>query len=100
MGGFDYGRDTNSNLTKFTSKGAFADGVFYLNRYVTAGFRYDWYHPNTTKFNTQWAVTPYVNIPLWNGFQVIAEYSHRDFQMDATNHRQNDTLQARIIFIK
>jgi hypothetical protein len=52
-----------------------------------------------TKFNTQWAVTPYVNIPLWNGFQVIAEYSHRDFRMDVTNHRQNDTVQVRIVFI-
>jgi len=50
--------------------------------------------------NTQWAITPYVNIPLQNGFQVIAEYQHRDFQLNATNHRQNDTFQARVIFIK
>lgn len=100
MAGFDYGRDTNSNLTKFDSKGAFVDGVFFLNRYVTSGLRYDWYHPNMVKLNTQWAITPYVNIPLWNGAQVITEYSHRDFRLDATNHRQNDTLQIRIIFIK
>jgi len=41
-----------------------------------------------------------VNIPLLNGFQIIAEYTHRDFQVNSTNHRQNDTFQARIIFIK
>src|SRR5216110_3305518 len=45
---------------------------------------------------TQWAITPYVSIPLQNGFQIIAEYQHRDFQLNATNHRQNDTFQARI----
>jgi outer membrane protein TolC len=64
--------------------------------------RYDWYKPKyaASTFNTQWAITPYVNIPLQNGFQVIAEYQHRDFQLTASSHRQNDTFQARIIFIK
>jgi hypothetical protein len=41
-----------------------------------------------------------VNIPLQNGFQVIAEYQHRNFQLNSTNSRQNDTFQARMIFIK
>jgi hypothetical protein len=110
--GFQYGRDTipvNAasfptvpGLTKFDSKGAFADGSYMFNQYVTGGFRYDWYKPKyaTATFNTQWAVTPYVSVPLQNGFQIIAEYQHRDFQLNATNHRQNDTFQARIIFIK
>jgi hypothetical protein len=31
---------------------------------------------------------------------VIAEYQHRDFQLDSVNHRQNDTFQARLIFIQ
>jgi len=103
MAGFDWGRDTNApgSATKyFSSKGIFAEGVYHISQYVTAGFRYDWYHPSITKLNTQWAVTPYVNIPLWNGDQVIAEYQHRDFQLSATQHRQNDTFQARLIFIK
>ncbi len=100
MAGFQYGRDTNSNLTKFDSKGAFADGAYSLGQYVTAGLRYDWYHPNFTKRNTQWAFTPYVNIALLNGVQVIGEYTRRDFQLDTINHRKNDTLQIRLIFIK
>jgi outer membrane protein TolC len=73
-----------------------------VNDYLTFGTRYDWYKPKfaAATFNTQWAVTPYVSIPLQNGFQIIAEYQHRDFQLNASNHRQNDTFQARIIFIK
>ncbi len=110
MVGFAYGRDdtpanpaafpTVPDLQRFTSKGAFADGVFHLHRYFTTGVRYDWFHSNTAKLNTQWAITPYVNIPLYNGLQFIAEYQHRDFQLDATHNRQNDTFQVRVIFIQ
>jgi hypothetical protein len=110
--GFQYGRDTlpvaaatfplNPALKKFDSKGAFVEGSYQFSEYVTGGFRYDWYKPKygSTLFNTQWAMTPYISIPLQNGFQVIAEYQHRDFQLTASNHRQNDTFQARLIFIK
>ncbi len=112
QGGLQYGRDTipvspaafptNPALKKFDSKGAFVEGVFTFNQYLTAGVRYDWYKPKyaSATFNTQWAITPYINIPLQNGFQIIAEYQHRDFQINASNSRQNDTFQARIIFIK
>jgi hypothetical protein len=50
--------------------------------------------------NTQSAVTPYVNIPLNNGLQVIAEYGRRNFQMYASHDRRNDTFQVRLIFIQ
>jgi hypothetical protein len=98
--GFDYGRDTNPNGTKFDSKGAFAEGAYSFNQYVTAGLRYDWFRPKYPALNSQWAITPYVNIPMQNGLQFIAEYQRRDFQLNATNHRQNDTFQIRFIFIK
>jgi hypothetical protein len=101
MAGFNYGRDTNPNLTKFDSKGAFVEGAFTLSQYVTAGLRYDWFHPKYPTHNMQWAVTPYVSIPLQNGFQIIGEYQHRDFELSpGTFHRQNDTLQVRLIFIQ
>jgi hypothetical protein len=107
--GFNYGRDTapvtpatfpTGGLLKFDSKGAFVEGAYSFNQYVTGGFRFDWYRPRYPAPNTQWAVTPYVNIPLQNGLQFIAEYQHRDFQVNAANHRQNDTFQLRMIFIK
>jgi hypothetical protein len=100
MAGFQWGQDTNPDLTKFDSKGWFGEGAFPINDYVTAGVRYDWFHPKVAALNSQWAVTPYVNVALLNGFQVIAEYQHRDFQLDAVNHRNNDTIQMRVIFIK
>jgi hypothetical protein len=110
MAGYQYGRDdipvspatfpANSALDKFTSNGAFVEGAYTLHQYVTGGVRWDRFHPNTARLNTSWAVTPYVNIPLQNGFQIIAEYQHRDFQLDATNSRQNDTFQVRVIFIQ
>jgi hypothetical protein len=110
MAGYEIGHDhtpvnpaafpTVGALTTFTSRGAFADAVFPVNQFLTAGLRYDWFHPNTAKLNRQWAFTPYVNIPLNNGFQIIAEYQHRDFQLDATHSRKNDTFQMRVIFIE
>ena len=110
MAGYQHGRDetpvnpaafsTNSALQKFSSTGAFAEGTYSVGQYLATGVRYDRFHPNTVRLNTQWAITPYVNIPLNNGFQIIAEYQHRDFRLDATNHRQNDTFQVRIIFIQ
>ena len=90
----------NAALTTFTSNGVFAEGAFTISDYFTAGVRYDRFHPNTEKLNTQWAITPYVNIPLNNGFQIIAEYQHRNFELDATHDRQNDTFQVRVIFIQ
>src|SRR5262249_754054 len=84
MGGFQYGRDdipvrpttftTGDELTKFDSKGAFIDGAFFLGGLATTGIRYDWFHPNTARLNEQWALTPYVNIPVGNGFHIMPDY--------------------------
>ena len=105
-----YGRDdnpvsptafpANAALQTQNNKGAFIDAVVPIHEHFTAGVRYDRFDPNTVKSTAQWAVTPYLNIPLNNGFQMIAEYQHRDFQIDAAHHRQNDTFQVRVIFIQ
>ena len=101
MAGYQHGQDHNPDGTKFSSTGAFIEGAYAFNKYTTAGVRYDWFHPNTTVSNKQWAFTPYVNIPLQNGFQVIAEYQRRDFQLPpGTFHRHNDTFQVRMIYIQ
>jgi hypothetical protein len=99
--GYNYGTDTNADGTTFNSSGAFIEGVYAINKYASTGARYDWFHPNTSVNNKQWAFTPFVNIPLQNGLQIIAEYQHRDFELaPGTFHRQNDTFQVRMIFIK
>ena len=85
----------------FTSTGAFVEGAYSINKYATAGARYDWFHPNTSVNNKQWAFTPFVNMPFQNGFQHIAEYQRRDFELPpGTFHRHNDTFQLRMIFIQ
>lgn len=59
---------------------------------LTAGARYDWFHPRDPTNNARWAFTPYVNIPLQNGLQIIAEFQHRDFELaPGTYHRKNET---------
>ncbi len=102
QGGVQLGRDSNPDNTKFNSRGAFAEGMWSFGDRLSTGVRYDWYKPKygANLFNTQQAVTPWINIPLQNGFQIIAEYQHRDFMINSLNHRQNDTFQARLIFIK
>ena len=99
--GYQRGRDNASNGSSFNSDGMFLEGAYTVSKIVTAGVRYDTFHPNTTVANKQWAVTPYVNIPLQNGLQVIAEYQHRNFELPpGTFHRANDTFQVRMIFIQ
>jgi hypothetical protein len=108
--GYHYGRDetpvsalafpTNPAITTFKSNGVFVEGTYLANEYFAAGLRYDRFHPNTARTNTQWAVTPYVNIPLNNGLQFIAEYQHRNFELDPSHSRQNDTFQVRLIFLQ
>ena len=99
--GYQRGQDHNPDGSTFNSTGAFVEGTYSFNKYATAGARYDWFHPNTSAKNKQWAFTPYVNIPLQNGFQVIAEYQRRDFELPpGTFHRHNDTFQVRMIFIQ
>ena len=101
MAGYQYGKDTNPNGSTFSSNGAFVEGDYSFNKYVTGGARYDWFHPNKSVNNKQWAFTPFVNIPLQNGLQVIAEYQRRDFELPpGTFHRHNDTFQLRMIFIQ
>ena len=99
--GYQYGKDTSPGGSTFSSNGAFVEGTYLISKYATVGARYDWFRPNTSVESRQWAFTPYVNIPLQNGLQFIAEYQHRDFQLApaGTVHRKNDSFQVRMIFI-
>jgi hypothetical protein len=99
--GYDYGRDHNPDGTTLNSNGAFVEGSYSFSKYATAGARYDWFHPNTSLSNKQWAFTPFLNVPLQNGFQVITEYQRRDFELPpGASHRHNDTFQLRMIYIQ
>ena len=100
--GYQRGKDTNPDGTTFTSSGMFFEGAYSFSIYATVGARYDIFKPNDAVKSKQWAFTPYVNIPLQNGLQIIAEYQRRDFEISPAGayHRQNDTFQLRVIYIQ
>lgn len=100
--GYQWGKDMNPDGSTFSSTGAFVEAAYVISKYVTTGARYDWFHPNTAANNKQWAFTPYVNVPLQNGLQLIAEYQRRDWQISPAGiqHRQNDSFQLRVIYIQ
>lgn len=100
--GFQEGRDHIFGGTTFNSRGTYVEAAFPWGEYVTPGIRYDWFDPATNKAeNQQWAIVPYVNIPLQNGLQFIAEYRHRNFRRGVGNpDRNDDAFQIRFIFIK
>lgn len=99
--GYQRGTDSKANGSTITSTGMFVEGAYTFSKYVTAGGRYDTFRPNDAVNSRQWAFTPFVNIPLQNGLQIISEYQHRDFELaPGTYHRQNDSFQIRVIFIQ
>lgn len=99
---FQEGRDDIFGGTTFHSRGTFVEANFPIGEYVSPGVRYDWFDPATDKAqDRQWDIVPYVNVPLQNGLQFIAEYRHRDFQQGVGNPSRNDNaFQIRFIFIK
>lgn len=76
QGGFQFGRDTTpvnpgafptiSTLQKFDSKGAFAEGAFVVNQYLTAGARYDWYKPSSRRrHSTRSGLSLHTSVSHW-----------------------------------
>ncbi len=101
LGGFQYGQDTLLDTTKFTSRGFFAEADFPLHEYATPGIRYDWFDPAANKSNNEiWGLTTFVNIPLQNGLQFIAEYQHQNTKRGLSPDKIGDAFQIRFIFIK
>jgi len=83
LAGFQHGRDHTVSGSTFTSRGVFAEADFPLGQYVTPGVRYDWFDPATTKdANELRGITTFVNVPLQNGVQAIAEYQHKNIKQE------------------
>lgn len=101
LAGFQHGRDHLAAGGSFSSRGVFAEADFPLHEYVVPGVRYDWFDPATNKADNQmWGVTAFVNAPLQNGLQFIAEYQHKNVQRGLNPERKDDAFQIRFIFIK
>ena len=101
LAGFQHGRDTLVSGGHFDSRGVFAEANVPFHQYATAGLRYDWFDPAVDKAkNEVWAVTPFVNVPLQNGLQFIAEYQHKKTLRGINPAKIDDAFQIRFIFIK
>jgi hypothetical protein len=101
LAGFQHGRDHLATGGTFNSRGAFVEGDVPINEYATAGVRYDWFDPATNKTQNQMTgITGFLNVPLQNGFQFIAEYQHKDTKRGLLPEKKDDAFQVRFVFIK
>jgi hypothetical protein len=101
LAAFQSGRDDALSGGRFTSRGAFAEADVPLHDYATAGVRYDWFDPATTKSSNELrGVFAFLNLPFQNGLQFIAEYQHKNTKRGANPDRNDNIFQVRFIFIQ
>lgn len=101
LGGYQYGRDHTLTGSTFNSRGVFLEADVPFHKYGTGGFRYDWFDPATNKTqNKIWAATAFVNVPIQNGLQFIAEYQHKNTERGLLPDKVDNAFQIRFIFIK
>lgn len=101
LAGFQHGRDHIATGETFNSRGAFGEVDVPIDQYATAGVRYDWFDPATNKATNELkGITTFVNVPLQNGFQFIAEYQHKNTKRGLLPEKTDDAFQLRLIFIK
>lgn len=100
LGAVQWGRDDISAGGTFSSRGAFGEVDLPLHEYATAGVRYDWFDPATNKAaNEIKGVVGFVNVPLQNGVQFIAEYQNKKTLRGTSPDRTDNIFQVRLIFI-
>jgi hypothetical protein len=101
LAAFQTGRDDVLTGGRFTSRGAFAEATVPLHEYATAGVRYDWFDPATSKASNELrGVFGFLSLPFQNGLQFIAEYQHKNTKRGASPDRNDNIFQVRFIFIQ
>jgi hypothetical protein len=112
LGGYEYGHDSLGDPTVATldgkqdgskvgnSHGYFGEIDFHPMNQLAFGARYDFYDPsNKVDHNNQIAYTVSGNWYIWHGFQLIADYQHKDTEQPAGGKNKDDTVEARLILI-
>ncbi|HYU79523.1 MAG TPA: hypothetical protein VEK56_11095 [Vicinamibacterales bacterium] len=95
------GRDHLVQGGTLTSRGYFVEADSPLHEYATAGVRYDWFDPSRNKADNQLrGVFAFLNVPLQNGLQFIAEYQNKKTFRGAQPDRTDNVFQIRLIFIQ
>jgi hypothetical protein len=101
LGGVQTGRDHTVTASTFDSRGAFVEADVPFHQFATAGARYDWFDPARNKAdNSLRGIFAFVNIPLQNGLQFIAEYQNKNTKQGTGPERTDNIFQIRFIFIQ
>ena len=99
--GFQHGRDYVVTGDTFTSRGSFVEADVPFHEYVTVGARYDWFDPaRNISDNEVRGIFGFVNVPLQNGLQLIAEYQNKNTKRGLNPERKDNIFQVRLIFIQ
>lgn len=101
LGAYQHGRDNLATGGTFSSRGAFGEVNVPLHEYATVGGRYDWFDPAKDRPDNEIrGVVAFVNVPLQNGLQFIAEYQHKTTLRGVNPDRNDNIFQIRLIFIQ
>ncbi len=95
------GRDHTVQGGTFTSRGYFAEADAPVHDFATIGARYDWFDPSrNAAHNEVRGVFGFINMPLQNGLQFIAEYQNKKTLRGLQPNRTDNIFQVRVIFIQ
>lgn len=101
LAGVQTGRDHLAAGGTFSSRGLFVEADAPLHQYATAGIRYDWFDPARSRSNNELrGLFAFVNMPMQNGLQFIAEYQNKNTKRGALPERTDNIFQIRLIFIQ
>jgi hypothetical protein len=102
-GGNDHKYDLLSNTLSndtFSNNGYFVEGDYIFNEFMGAGMRYGWFDPSgDINDNEQHAITAFINAPLNNGVQFIAEYQNKSVKQGSLPDINMNNFQIRLIVI-
>lgn len=97
-----YNSTTGSSNGRFGSHGAFGEIDLFATERATVAGRFDWFDPSDRKKDNEvWAATGAVNMPWNNGFQLIAEFQHKQTKRGPApiTDKKEDLFQLRSIII-
>ena len=101
LGAYSGGRDTYKMTdASIDNKGFFVELDNVFNDNVGAGARFDWFDPSDVTDNdiTQ-AISAFVNVPLNNGVQFIAEYKYSKTERGTNPDEKDNSVNIRSIYI-
>jgi hypothetical protein len=101
LGGYSAGSDED-NVThrKAKNDGWFVEADSYLSETLGVGVRYDQFDPSDLiRSNNVSAITGFVNVPLNNGLQLIAEVRSQKNEKGANPSQTTNSLNVRFIYI-